>query len=139
MAGFTASHRQATRFRNRARDGRAATAKGSGCKGTQSRTRLYRTAQHARGHRGKPNARGIFAGSVAAGVTRNRSVKLTLSSAHLTESESRCVIVNAECHNPSRELCGKLDSLVRVRALRFFFCATGVSFFLAPSLHGLLL
>src|SRR5207249_5954911 len=83
----------------------------------------------------KTNARGILAGSLAAGVAWNKSVKLTLSSAHLTESESRRVIVK-RCHNPSDELCGKLDTLVSVRALQFFFCATGVSFFLVTSLHG---
>jgi hypothetical protein len=31
-----------------------------------------------------------------------------------------------------------LELLVSVRALRLFFCATGVSFFLAASLHGML-
>jgi hypothetical protein len=41
-------------------------------------------------------------------------------------------------HNPSQELWGKLDSLVTVRALRWFFVATGVSFFLAVSLNGML-
>jgi hypothetical protein len=41
-------------------------------------------------------------------------------------------------HNPSQELWGKLDSLVTVRALRWFFVATGVSFFLAASLNGML-
>ena len=47
-------------------------------------------------------------------------------------------MVKPQCHNASRELWGKLDSLVTVRALRWFFFATGVSFFLAASLHGML-
>ena len=47
-------------------------------------------------------------------------------------------MVKPQCHNPSQELWGKLDSLVTVRALRRFFFATGVFFFLAASLHGML-
>jgi hypothetical protein len=47
-------------------------------------------------------------------------------------------MVKPKCHNPSQELWGKLDSLVTVRALRwFFFFATGVSFFVAASLYGI--
>ena len=47
-------------------------------------------------------------------------------------------MVKQRRHNPSQELWGKLDSLVTVRALRWFFVATGVSFFLAASLNGML-
>jgi hypothetical protein len=47
-------------------------------------------------------------------------------------------MVKQRPHNPSQELWGKLDSLVTVRALRWFFVATGVSFFLAASLNGML-
>jgi hypothetical protein len=47
-------------------------------------------------------------------------------------------MVKQRRHNPSPELWGKLDSLVTVRALRWFFVATGVSFFLAASLNGML-
>jgi hypothetical protein len=47
-------------------------------------------------------------------------------------------MVKAQCHPPSQELWGKLDSLVTVRALRWFFVAMGVSFFLATSLDGTL-
>jgi hypothetical protein len=47
-------------------------------------------------------------------------------------------MVKQRRHNPSQELWGKLDSLVTVRALRWFFVVTGVSFFLAASLNGML-
>ena len=47
-------------------------------------------------------------------------------------------MVKQRRHNPSQELWGKLDSLVTVRALRWFFFAVGVSFFLATSLDGTL-
>jgi hypothetical protein len=47
-------------------------------------------------------------------------------------------MVKQRRHNRSQELWGKLDSLVTVRALRWFFVATGVSFFLAASLNGML-
>jgi hypothetical protein len=47
-------------------------------------------------------------------------------------------MVKQRRHNPSQELWGKLDSFVTVRALRWFFVATGVSFFLAASLNGML-
>jgi hypothetical protein len=47
-------------------------------------------------------------------------------------------MVKQRRHNPSQELWGKLDSLVTVRAPRWFFVATGVSFFLAASLNGML-
>jgi hypothetical protein len=46
-------------------------------------------------------------------------------------------MVKQRRHNPSQELGAKLDSLVTVRALRWFFFATGVSFFLAASLYGI--
>ena len=47
-------------------------------------------------------------------------------------------MVKQRRHNPSQELWGKFDSLVTVRALRWFFVAMGVSFFLAASLTGML-
>ena len=47
-------------------------------------------------------------------------------------------MAKAQCHNRPQELCGKLDSLVILRALRWCFFATGASFFLAVSLHGML-
>jgi hypothetical protein len=47
-------------------------------------------------------------------------------------------MVKQRRHNPSQELWGKLDSLVTVRAFRWFFVVTGVSFFLAASLNGML-
>jgi hypothetical protein len=47
-------------------------------------------------------------------------------------------MVKQRRHNRSQELWGKLGSLVTVRALRWFFVATGVSFFLAASLNGML-
>ena len=46
--------------------------------------------------------------------------------------------MKAECHDSSYELRGKLESLVSVRALQLFFFATGLSFSLAVSLHGML-
>ena len=46
--------------------------------------------------------------------------------------------MKAECHDSSYELPGKLESLVSVRALQLFFFATGLSFSLAVSLHGML-
>ncbi len=46
--------------------------------------------------------------------------------------------MKAECHESSYELRGKLESLVSVRALQLFFFATGLSFSLAVSLHGML-
>jgi hypothetical protein len=75
---------------------------------------------------------------VAARVARNKSVKLMLSSAHLTEPESPCVSVKAACHSISRTLCRKLDSLSSLRALQSFFCATGASLLLAASIQGML-
>jgi hypothetical protein len=47
-------------------------------------------------------------------------------------------MVKPRCHNHLRNSWGKLDSLVTVRVLWWFFFATGVSFLLAASLDGML-
>lgn len=47
-------------------------------------------------------------------------------------------MVKDQRHNPSQELWVKLDSLVTLRALRWFFFATAVSLLLVTSLHGTL-